>query len=92
MSKPYSDAIIHAFFCIHREDSGELIEPDKALSTSRYSLIPYGFNSLLHQGEPPILMQFRKWHGRPAREITRKMRVPQSNCTITQAAYSLDER
>jgi len=27
----------------------------------------------------PVVGQFEEWHGRPAREITRKMRVPQPN-------------
>jgi hypothetical protein len=30
-----------------------------------------------------VVMQFGEWHGRPAREITRKMRVPHSNCITT---------
>ena len=33
-----------------------------------------------------VLMQFGKWHGRPAREITRKMHMPQSNCSSTGRA------
>jgi len=30
------------------------------------------------RGSATYQVQFGKWHGRPAREITRKMRVPQS--------------
>lgn len=32
-----------------------------------------------------VLVQFAKWNGRPAREITRSMRVPQPNCTGTHS-------
>jgi len=27
-------------------------------------------------------MQFEKWHGRPAREATRKMRVPHQTASV----------
>ena len=37
-------------------------------------------------------MQFGKWHGRPAREITRKMRVPQSNCISTDSQCKPNQR
>jgi hypothetical protein len=36
-----------------------------------------------------VVMQFGEWHGRPAREITRKMRVPRSNCITTRRMVEL---
>jgi hypothetical protein len=34
-------------------------------------------------------VQFGKWHGRPAREITRKMRVPQFALLKQQHVYPM---
>jgi hypothetical protein len=49
---------------------------------SRFSIYHFSF-LICHLKTWWVVMQPEEWHGRPAREITRKMRVPHSNCITT---------